>query len=53
MKTSDKDLGTSIEKEMEGSATDLVVPAEKCGKDEKVFVEGSTSSQLEPGKCIN
>ena len=52
VKTSDKDLGTPVEKEKD-SVTDLVVPAEHCGKDEKAFVEGPTSSQLEPGKHIN
>ena len=53
VKTSDKDLGTPVEKEIKSSVTDLVVPAEHCGKDEKAFVEGPTSSQLEPGKHIN
>lgn len=42
-----------VEKEMESSVTDLVVPAEKQGKYEKAFVEGPTNSQLEPGKYIN
>ena len=53
VKTSDKDLGTSVEKEMENSVKVLVVPVEKHGKDEKAFVEGPRSSQLEPGKHIN
>ena len=52
VKTIDNDLGTSVEKEMATSTTDLLVPVEKCGKDE-AFVEGPTSSQLEPGKYIN
>ena len=53
VKTTDKDLGTSVEKEMGTSATDLVVPADKHGKDEKAFVEGPTSSELEPGKWLS
>ena len=53
VKTSDKDFRTPIEKEMATSVTDLVVPAEKRGKDEKTFVKGLTSSQPEPGKYIN
>ena len=50
MKGSDKDLATPVEKEMESSVMDLMVPAEKQGKDEKAFVGGLTSSELEPGK---
>ena len=53
VKTSDKDLGAPVEKEVESSVTDLLVPAEKYGKDDKAFVEGPTSSELEPGKNIN
>ena len=53
VKTSDKDLGTPVEKEIKSSVTDLVVPVEERGKDEKAFVEGPTSSELEPGKYIN
>ena len=52
VKTTDKDLGTPVEKEVATCATDLVVPPENGGKDE-AFVEGPTSSQLEPGKYIN
>ena len=53
VKRTDKDLGTPVEKEIESSVTDLVVPVEKRGKREKAFVEGPTSSELEPGKYIN